>query len=494
MLNRNIQQIIIPMIFIILISVVQSSDPLTQPDSLEPGFEVPNLYNSIGELNWGAITHEYFQFFLWILLADFLILVRRWIPAIPNTQNVHGFVLLVLIFLLNIHQSAQTTSTESPKTRKPVYSRFSSSLVLITSFHFILGLIISAISGLFDDPRRNKLYFTIEMFHRVSAGINWCFIRGIAFYCSYTIREVYQNSDLLVWLGSETCGFLIVKYLLGQKAPQKHVHGPNCNHAHSKEAGDAFHNHAHEHVHGPNCNHGPQHTPTPIQITNEVLGKQIAESVKKEAKLYSVETLKAINYLAFESSLEYFAKELLDLKTRRREQREKNWELYVKIVKEELDLVDNLVVDAFTKVIDKVKANPAVYNHSVQYWGSKDESFMVENSMWADNLKMTAINKKLDPKREKLTVKGAIEMMKYQKDMFPQVDVSNMKIEEPQLIFAVKKSIIVDSMYEKLGREEDEISMVKDLELSDEFIDIATSLSQLIREEQMKLMEGHKGH
>ena len=91
--------------------------------------------------------------------------------------------------------------------------------------------------------------------------------------------------------------------------------------------------------------------------------------------------------------------------------------------------------------------------------------------------------------REDATLENAKDMMKFQIQEFPRIDI---KVKNMQVYPLVKQSWLGDIVAEKFGFEEEDMAKIKGLELDPEIRQLAQQLQTLIQMDAISVM-GRQG-
>ena len=165
-------------------------------------------------LKWGFIRHEYYQFFIWTVFADSLILLGRYFKWVANYQDIHSIVFTALIFL-----SYQATYTDQVNmaSKDPeawaqhgnnihIHAHYSDFLVPIVGSQILIGLAVR-LAGIFRSvPVKVKRW--VRYLHMAIGMVTWLLARFVVVFGTYLFWRKHENIFLLLGGLLETALFI----------------------------------------------------------------------------------------------------------------------------------------------------------------------------------------------------------------------------------------------------------------------------------------------
>lgn len=215
-------------------------------------------------------------------------------------------------------------------------------------------------------------------------------------------------------------------------------------------------------------------------LDNESTVSVLAHSVKHERQMYSMKTLTLISEMLEDNCSDEYANIVRKSRVERRALGQANMAKYQQIVEEELIETDNLISETIQIILEKIGGDFEVYKASIEYWTQKDQRFAMLQMMMVEKMK---IGMKTSRDRSKLTNSIAKDMMRYQVQIYPNL---NLQVENPEFEMLVKKSLLQDKVFEKFGFEEEDLVVLPHIGHDHEFAQLAHQLQMLIQMDQMK--------
>ena len=221
-----------------------------------------------------------------------------------------------------------------------------------------------------------------------------------------------------------------------------------------------------------------------IQLKNESVLTQLGRIIQDEQQMYSIKTLVIINELIEDSCIDVYGEMVYSFRTERRKVRVNNPMKYAQIIEQEVIETDQMIMETIHKILESTGGDFDVYRNSIEYWSARDQRFAMMNMMWLEKMKISI---KTTRDRSKITVEIAKEMMKFQVEQYPQIQVEST---DPELDILIKKATIQDMVVEKFGFEEEDLVLLPHLAQDPEFIRLTQGLQMAIQMDQMRAFQG----
>lgn len=215
-------------------------------------------------------------------------------------------------------------------------------------------------------------------------------------------------------------------------------------------------------------------------LENQSTISVLAQSVKHERQMYSMRTLTLISEMLEDNCSSEYAAIINKSRSERRALGQSNLSKYQQIVEIELEETDNLISETIQIILEKIEGDFEIYKNSIEYWTQKDQRFAMLQMMMVEKMK---IGMKTTRDRSKLTNGIAKDMMRYQVQIYPNLQV---QMENPEFEMLVKKSLLQDKVFEKFGFEEEDLVILPHIGQDHEFAQLAQQLQMLIQMDQMK--------
>lgn len=179
-----------------------------------------------------------------------------------------------------------------------------------------------------------------------------------------------------------------------------------------------------------------------------------------------------------------FCKCIVHNRTQRREVRGKDDVEYENLVVKGARDIEQLISRKIQEVLKDIGCTMALYESSCQSWANKNPQFAMMSILMIEKMK-TEIPSKID--KSKMTVENAKEMMKFQIQEYPKI---NVQVQNRNVTTLVKQSWLGDVTAEKFGFEEEDISAVPGLAQDSEVRQLAQQLQTLMQMDAFSMMGG----
>ena len=223
---------------------------------------------------------------------------------------------------------------------------------------------------------------------------------------------------------------------------------------------------------------------SPVALNNDSVLTQMAHTIAEESSLYSMKTVMMINEQVEDLCIEDYGAMISRFRAERRAARKQDPARYAAIVEQEVVETDQLIMEALYTLLGKLGGDVETYKNSSEYWAQRDQRFAMVSMMWIEKMKMGI---KTTRDRTKLTNEIAKDMMRFQLEMYPQIEVEG---PDPELELLIKKATLQDLVFEKFGFEEEDLVVLPNLGQDMEFVRLTQGLQMAIQMDQMKAFGG----
>ena len=215
---------------------------------------------------------------------------------------------------------------------------------------------------------------------------------------------------------------------------------------------------------------------------NLLRGKIANETQKGELEM---NTILLMHEALIDIAYEGFGELVTNNRAERRKVLGKDDAAYENFVIKGAEEIEKLISAKMKQVTEDCGCSMALYERSCQNWATKNPQFAMLSILIIEKMKI----KIPSANKGEITLENAKDMMKFQIQEFPRIDI---KVKNMQVYPLVKQSWLGDIVAEKFGFEEEDMAKIKGLELDPEIRQLAQQLQTLIQMDAISVM-GRQG-